>query len=190
VQEIQRPGRPGGKRQYGLFGAAPGNLRRAATDWWSNEDSNQGPGQFYRRRATGSLRDRGRSRTGMEGCRHQHRTAIPAKRLHRELQAYLRNELVDDESLLATRSANPYRELAALLQPYQTARARSIRGRARRVAGWAGSNGSAGHAGAQANLKLTFQLDQSVGAVRVVALWRHGGDIKRETLRLNFAYAN
>ena len=47
----------------GLFGAAPGNLRRAATDWWSNEDSNQGPGQFYRRRAIGSVRDRGRSRT-------------------------------------------------------------------------------------------------------------------------------
>jgi hypothetical protein len=57
----------------GLFGAAPGNLRRAATDWSSNEDSNQGPGRFYRRRATGTLRDRGRSRTGMEGCRHQHR---------------------------------------------------------------------------------------------------------------------
>jgi hypothetical protein len=34
----------------GVFGAAPGILRRAATDWWSNEDSNQGPGQFYRRR--------------------------------------------------------------------------------------------------------------------------------------------
>jgi glyoxylase-like metal-dependent hydrolase (beta-lactamase superfamily II) len=32
-----------------VFGAAPGNLRRAATDWWSNEDSNQGPGRFYRR---------------------------------------------------------------------------------------------------------------------------------------------
>jgi hypothetical protein len=92
--------------------------------------------------------------------------------------------------LLATRSANPYRELAALLQPYQTARARGVRGRARRVAGWARSNGSAGHAGTQANLKLTFQLDQSVGAVRVVALWRHGGDIKRETLRLNFVYVN
>jgi hypothetical protein len=26
-----------------VFGAAPGNLRRAATDWWSNEDSNHGP---------------------------------------------------------------------------------------------------------------------------------------------------
>jgi hypothetical protein len=29
----------------GVFGAAPGNLRRAATDWWSNEDSNHGPGR-------------------------------------------------------------------------------------------------------------------------------------------------
>jgi SAM (Sterile alpha motif) domain-containing protein/adenylate/guanylate cyclase family protein len=46
-----------------VFGADPGNLRRAATDWWSNEDSNQGPGQFYRWRAIGSVRDRGRSRT-------------------------------------------------------------------------------------------------------------------------------
>jgi hypothetical protein len=26
-----------------VFGAAPENLRGAATDWWSNEDSNQGP---------------------------------------------------------------------------------------------------------------------------------------------------
>jgi hypothetical protein len=43
----------------GLFGAAPGNLRGAATDW----SSNQGPGRFYRRRATGSLRDRSRSDT-------------------------------------------------------------------------------------------------------------------------------
>jgi hypothetical protein len=40
-------------------------------DWWSNEDSNQGPARFYRRRATGSVRGRGRA--GMQGCRHQHR---------------------------------------------------------------------------------------------------------------------
>jgi hypothetical protein len=46
-----------------VFGAAPGNLCGSATDWWSNEDSNQGSGQFYRWRAIGSVRDRGRSRT-------------------------------------------------------------------------------------------------------------------------------
>ena len=32
------------------------------------------------------------------------------------------------------------------------------------MAGRASSNGSAGHTGAQANLKLTFQLDHSAGA--------------------------
>jgi hypothetical protein len=31
------------RANMGVFGAAPGNLRRAATDWWSNEDSNHGP---------------------------------------------------------------------------------------------------------------------------------------------------
>ena len=29
-----------------VFGAAPGNLCGSATDWWSNEDSNQGPARF------------------------------------------------------------------------------------------------------------------------------------------------
>jgi hypothetical protein len=41
---------------------------------------------------------------------------------------------------------------------------RGVRARPCRVAGRAPSNGCAGHAGAQANLKLTFQLDHSVGA--------------------------
>jgi len=62
AREIQRPSRPDGRRRYGLFGAAPGNLCSAASDWWSNEDSNHGPGWFYLRRATGSVRDRGRGR--------------------------------------------------------------------------------------------------------------------------------
>jgi hypothetical protein len=30
----------------GLFGAAPGNLRRAATDWWRYKDSNLGPAEL------------------------------------------------------------------------------------------------------------------------------------------------
>jgi hypothetical protein len=33
----------------GVFGAAPGNLCGAVTDWWSNEDSNQGPARFAAR---------------------------------------------------------------------------------------------------------------------------------------------
>jgi hypothetical protein len=40
-------------RKTRAVGVQAENLRRAATDWWSNEDSNQGPGRFYRRRATG-----------------------------------------------------------------------------------------------------------------------------------------
>jgi hypothetical protein len=47
----------------GYLAPLPGNLCGAVSDWWSNEDLNHGPGRFYRRRATGSLRDRGRSDT-------------------------------------------------------------------------------------------------------------------------------
>ena len=39
-----------------------------------------------------------------------------------------------------------------------------VRARIRRVAGCATPTGSAGHAGATANLKLTFHLDHSEGA--------------------------
>jgi hypothetical protein len=59
----------------------------------------------------------------------------------------------------------PSSRVGGVTTTYQAARARGVRARARRVAGCATSNGSAGHAGAQANLKLTFPLDQSVGAV-------------------------
>src|SRR5262249_27651797 len=41
---------------------------------------------------------------------------------------------------------------------------RGVRTRIRRVAGCAPPTGSAGHAGAAANLKLTFHLDHSAGA--------------------------
>jgi hypothetical protein len=41
---------------------------------------------------------------------------------------------------------------------------RGVRARIRRVAGCAPPTGSAGHAGATANLKLTFHLDHSAGA--------------------------
>jgi hypothetical protein len=64
VTETQRPRRTPAKRgQLGAIGAASGKSLRGWSDWWSNEDSNQGPGRFYRRRATGWLRDRGRSDT-------------------------------------------------------------------------------------------------------------------------------
>jgi hypothetical protein len=43
-------------------------------------------------------------------------------------------------------------------------RTRGVRARIRRVAGCATPTGSAGHAGATANLKLTFHLDHSAEA--------------------------
>jgi hypothetical protein len=39
----------------GCLAPLSGNLCGAVSDWWSNEDSNQGPGQFYRRRAIGAI---------------------------------------------------------------------------------------------------------------------------------------
>jgi hypothetical protein len=36
-------------RKTGAFGAASGKSLRDPNGWWSNEDSNQGPGRFYRR---------------------------------------------------------------------------------------------------------------------------------------------
>jgi hypothetical protein len=47
---------------------------------------------------------------------------------------------------------------------------RGVRARIRRVAGCATPIGSAGHAGATANLKLTFHLDHSAGADQVHVL--------------------
>jgi len=69
-------------------------------------------------------------------------------------------------------TADSHRKLAAPLQFDQAAclarlQATSTRGvpaRLRRVAGCATPTGSAGHAGATANLKLTFHLDHSAGA--------------------------
>jgi hypothetical protein len=46
----------------------------------------------------------------------------------------------------------------------RTTSTRGVRARARRVAGCATSTGSAGHTGAQTNLKLTFRLDHPVEA--------------------------
>ena len=87
--------------------------------------------------------------------------------------ARLRDELLDGEIFYSLREAqivieswrrhyNRVRPHAAL--GYKPPATRGIRARPRRVAGCATSNGSAGHASAQANLKLTFHLDYSVGA--------------------------
>src|SRR5262249_34406756 len=50
------------------------------------------------------------------------------------------------------------------LNRIQATSTRGVRARLRRVAGCATPTGSAGHAGATANLKLTFHLDHSAGA--------------------------
>src|SRR2546423_12858993 len=53
---------------------------------------------------------------------------------------------------------------AACLARLQATSTRGVRARIRRGAGCATPTGSAGHAGATANLKLTFHLDHSAGA--------------------------
>src|SRR5262249_24107770 len=71
-----------------------------------------------------------------------------------------------------SRGPDRHRELATPLQHDQAPRlnriqatsTRGLRARIRRVAGCATPTGSAGHAGATANLKLTFHLDHSAGA--------------------------
>jgi hypothetical protein len=65
---------------------------------------------------------------------------------------YIESELLDGEIFYSLRKAKPSSRVGGPLQPYQVARARDVRARARRVAGCGTSNGSAGHAGAQANL--------------------------------------
>ena len=66
---------------------------------------------------------------------------------------------------------------AARVSRFQITSTRGVRARARRVAGCATSNGLAGHAGAQAYIKLTFQLDHSVGPINLwtmrTEVWRY-----------------
>src|SRR5262245_65579125 len=61
----------------------------------------------------------------------------------------------------------------------QATSTRGVRARIRRVAGCATPTGSAGHAGATANLKLTFHLDHSAGADHLA---RPGGNITGLTI--------
>src|SRR5262249_28650737 len=71
------------------------------------------------------------------------------------------------------RGPDRHRELATPLQHDQAPRlnriqatsTRGVRARIRRVAGCAPPTGFAGHAGATANLKLTFHLDHSAGLI-------------------------
>jgi transposase InsO family protein len=88
--------------------------------------------------------------------------------------ARLRDELLNGEIFYTfARGTDRHRKLAASLQHGQAPRlnriqAPSIRGvRAciRRVAGCAASTGFAGHAGATASLKLTFEVDHSAGPI-------------------------
>jgi hypothetical protein len=59
---------------------------------------------------------------------------------------------------------NRWTQVAPRLNRIQATSTRGVRARIRRVAGCATPTGSAGHAGATANLKLTFHLDHSAGA--------------------------
>jgi transposase InsO family protein len=79
--------------------------------------------------------------------------------------ARLRDELLNGEIFYTLREA----QIAIEIQATST---RGVRARIRRVAGCATPTGSAGHAGATANLKLTFHLDHSAGADRA---HRYGG---------------
>src|SRR5437660_4445913 len=58
---------------------------------------------------------------------------------------------------------------AACLARLQATSTRGVPARLRRVAGCATPTGSAGHAGATANLKLTFHPDHSAGADQLPA---------------------
>src|SRR5262249_28055867 len=63
------------------------------------------------------------------------------------------------------------------LNRIQATSTRGVRARIRRVAGCATPTGSAGHASATANLKLTFHLDHSAGADQPTGSeWRRYSD--------------
>jgi transposase InsO family protein len=85
--------------------------------------------------------------------------------------ARLRDELLDGEIFYSLREARIVIEAggatthqAARLTWIQATSTGGVRACLRRVAGCATTSGSAGHAGATANLKLTFHLDHSTGA--------------------------
>ena len=85
----------------------------------------------------------------------------------------LRDELLNGEIFYSLREAQivieSWRRHYNTIRPprltwIQATSAGGVRARLRRVAGCATPTGFAGHAGAAANLKLTFQLDNSAGA--------------------------
>src|SRR5262245_35711696 len=130
------------------------------------------------RQRTGVPRQAG---AGMDrSCRYQDRLQREGpplgERLHRESQPRPSRCAAQRRDFLHfTRGPDRHRELATPLQHDQAARlnriqatsTRGVRARIRCVAGCAPPTGSAGHAGATANLKLTFHLDHSAGADQV-----------------------
>src|SRR2546428_3020685 len=91
--------------------------------------------------------------------------------------------LVDQETVYAPRHGNDRLLLGApRLNRIQATSTRGVRACIRRVAGCATPTGSAGHAGATANLKLTFHLDHSAGADHgwLAATWLDDSLIRQE----------
>jgi putative transposase len=78
--------------------------------------------------------------------------------------ARLRDELLNGEIFYTLREAQIVIDQAPRLNRIQATCARGVRACIRRVAGCAAPTGSASHADATANLKLTFHLDHSAGA--------------------------
>jgi transposase InsO family protein len=82
--------------------------------------------------------------------------------------ARLHDELLNGESFYTLREApiviESQHDQASRIDRIQATSTRGVRACIRRVAGCATPTGSAGHAGATANLKLTFQLDHSAWA--------------------------
>jgi hypothetical protein len=74
---VQRPGRPGGKAPMrGYLAPPPGNLCGAATDWWSNEDSNH-------RSTRLGMRD---LRGGIDDCQIVQPCLLGTQRVHKPSQ--------------------------------------------------------------------------------------------------------
>ena len=89
--------------------------------------------------------------------------------------ARLRDELLNGEIFYTLREAQIVIESwqrPSRLNPIQATSTRGVCACIRRVAGCATPTGSAGHAGATANLKLTFHLDHSAGGSPVTTLAR------------------
>jgi hypothetical protein len=115
----------------------------------------------------------GRS-AGLAGCEHGRRH--PSDRYQR---SGLRDEFLNGEIFYTLREAQIIIEswrrhyngrLPSCLSPIQTTSTRGLRARICRVAGFATSTGSAGHAGKTASSELTFDPDHSMWAAQSITL--------------------